>query len=231
MKKIILLLLFLSVLGLPAAIAQNFSFGLSIDGGFPQGNFKRNVERNGIGIEGIAAYSHPNSPLTLGINLGFYNYGNQSRKEIFNPNIPEVRVGVRTSNNIFTGHLFTRLEAKERTVRPYVDALVGLNYLFTESKVEDDDRIETIASTTNFDDTAFSYGLGGGLKFKIATSHDDMGNELDWFIDLRARYLFGGEAEYLREGALRNNNGTLVYDTSHSSTDLFTVGLGFVVAF
>ncbi|MDR8392927.1 outer membrane beta-barrel protein [Aliifodinibius sp. S!AR15-10] len=231
MKKMLLLLLFLTAFGLPVAIAQDFSFGLTLDGGFPQGNFKRNVESNGIGLEGMAAYSVKNSPLTVGLNLGFYNYGNQSRKEFFNPNIPEVRVGVRTTNNIFTGHFFTRLEAKERIVRPYVDALVGLNYLFTESKVEDDSDFDTIASTTNFDDTAFSYGLGGGLKFKVADSYDDLGQKLTWFIDLKARYLFGGEADYLKEGALRNNNGTLVYDTSRSSTDLFTVGLGFIVAF
>ncbi|MDX1637110.1 MAG: outer membrane beta-barrel protein [Balneolaceae bacterium] len=231
MKKTILFLLLFGGSGVPLAAGQNFDFGLSVDGGFPQGNFKRNVESNGLGLEAFAAYRIHSSPVKVGINLGFVTYGNDTRKEIFNPNIPEVRVGVRTNNNIFTGHLFTRFESAEGIVRPYFDALAGLNYLFTESRVEDDDWGETIASTTNFDDTAFSYGLGGGVKFKVAESYDQFGKPLKWFIDVRAKYLVGGEAEYLKEGALRNENGRLVYDTSRSSTDLLTVGLGFVVSF
>lgn len=229
MKKIILLILFTGVVGIGTLVGQNFDFGITLDGGFPQGSFKENVESNGLGIEGIIGYSIPYSPITVGFDLGFITYGSASRKEVFNPNIPEVRIRVRTTNNIFTGHFFTRMEAKEGIFRPYIDGLVGFHYLWTESRIEDDSDFETIASSTNFDDTAFSYGMGGGLKFKIAESKDHMDRTYRWFIDLRARYLFGGEAEYLREGALRNNNGTLEYDTSYSNTDLLTVGVGFIV--
>lgn len=229
MRKIVLVALFTGVFGLPAAVGQGFEFGVVVDGGYPQGGFKENVESNGIGIGGIIGYSVPYSPVTMGFDLGFITYGNDSRKEIFNPNIPEVRIGVRTTNNIFTGHFFTRIEPKAGAFRPYVDGLVGLHYLWTESRVEDDNTFESIASTTNFDDAALSYGFGGGLKFKVAESVSERGDLVRWFIDLKARYLFGGEAEYLREGALRNNNGTLEYDTSYSNTDLVTVGVGFII--
>lgn len=229
MRKLLLTVFLAATLGIQQAAAQGFDFGLSLDGGFPQGAFKDNVENNGFGIEGIFAYSIPYSPLSMGLDLGFFTYGNASRKEIFNPNIPEVRIGVRTTNNIFTGHFFTRLESKQGAIRPYADGLIGMHYLWTESRVEDDDNFETIASTTNFDDSALSYGFGGGLKFKVAESINDNGDLIRWFIDLRARYLFGGKADYLKEGALRNNNGVLEYDTSNSSTDLMTVGLGFIV--
>ena len=231
MGRMILIALFAGLLGIQDVSAQNFDFGLSLDGGFPQGSFKNNVESNGIGLEMIVAYSPRYSPLSAGLDLGFITYGNRTRKEIFNPNIPEVIIGVRTTNNIFTGHFFTRLEARQGTVLPYLDGLFGLNYLWTESRVEDDDSDETIASTTNFDDTALSYGFGGGLKFKVAESIAESGKPIHWFVDLRARYLFGGEAEYLTEGALRTDNGVLEYDTSRSSTDLVTAGVGFIIRF
>jgi len=231
MRNFMLITLLIVATGYSLASGQNLEFGVSLNSGFPQGTFKNNVESNGIGIDGLIAYSVPYSPVSVGLDLGFITYGSSTRKEFFNPNIPEVIIGVRTTNNIFTGHFFTRIEARQGPVRPYIDGLVGLHYLWTESKVEDDDAIETIASTTNFEDSAFSYGFGGGLKFKIAESFNENGDLVRWFIDLKGRYLFGGEADYLKEGALRNNNGTLRYDTSRSNTDIVTAGLGFIVQF
>ncbi|MDZ7692599.1 MAG: hypothetical protein U5K69_15970 [Balneolaceae bacterium] len=231
MRKLFLSLLFIFAVNLPIAIAQNYSAGLSIEGGFPQGSFKHNVESNGIGIEGIMTVNMPSSPVSAGLDIGFYTYGTDRRKEVFNPNIPEVLLGVRTNNNIFTVHFFTRLQSREGPLRPYMDALVGLNYLFTESSVTDDDEFDELASTTNFDDTALSYGLRGGVQVKVADYVDDTGPALGFYIDLKARYLVGGRAEYLKEGALQNNNGRLEYTTSRSKTDLLSVGLGVVVTF
>jgi hypothetical protein len=96
--------------------------------------------------------------------------------------------------------------------------------------VTDDNLEESIASTTNFDDTAFSYGFGGGFKVKVAESEDpESGSRLTWYIDLRARYLFGGSAEYLRKGSIERNNGSITFDTEFSRTNLLTAGLGVVV--
>lgn len=230
-KKSITLLFFLTGVFCSVTKGQGVDFGLSLNAGFPQGEFRQNVESNGFGIDGVIVWKPVYSPVSFGLDLGFYTYGNADRKEIFNPNIPEVTIRVRTTNNIFTGHLLMRLDPVEGRVEPYIDGLVGLNYLWTESKVEDEDDMDEIASSTNFEDSAFSYGLGGGIKFQVARSISEIGSVSRWYIDLRVRYLFGGEAEYLKEGALRNNNGTLSYDTNNSRTHLFTAGIGFVVGF
>ncbi|MDX1618189.1 MAG: hypothetical protein R3224_05350, partial [Balneolaceae bacterium] len=134
MRKILLLALFIFVSGIPLGVAQNFDFGLALNGGFPQGKFRSNVGSDGIGLDMVFAYGPRYSPVSVGVDLGFITYGSSTRKEFFNPSIPEVLIGVRTTNNILTGHFFTRVESKQGPVRPYFDGLIGLNYLWTESR-------------------------------------------------------------------------------------------------
>lgn len=168
MKKIILILSFLV---LPVVLlAQMSDADLTILLGSPQGDFRDNLDETAFGINGSIAYAIPQTAVQVGAELGFMIYGEDRRLENFNPNIPEVRVAVVTDYDIFTGHLFLRYEVPNGVIRPYIDGLVGFNYLFTQTRIEDRDDFDEIASDTNFDDTAFSYGVGGGLKFRVYSS-------------------------------------------------------------
>jgi hypothetical protein len=53
----------------------------------------------------------------------------------------------------------------------------------------------------------------------------------DVFVDVGARYVFGGEAEYLKEGSVRNVNGRVAYDILKSKTDLLVFQIGASVRF
>jgi len=55
---------------------------------------------------------------------------------------------------------------------------------------------------------------------------DDVGS---LYLDLKARYLFGSEAEHLKEGSVKLENGRVTYDVSKSKTDLFQIYLGIVI--
>ena len=52
-----------------------------------------------------------------------------------------------------------------------------------------------------------------------------------FFIDLKARYLLGTEAEYLKEGSVVVENGQVTYEVSKSKTDLLTVQFGVIYFF
>ena len=209
-----------------SARAQFFDADINLLVGVPQGEFRDNLDTISFGINGSAAYNVPKSPVSVGLELGVMTYGTDSRKENFNPNIPEVKVEVNTSYDIFTAHSFVRLEGRSGTVRPYIDGLFGLNYLFTETRIQDQDSYETIASNTNFDDTALSYGLGGGLKFKVGQSED-----YEYLINVKGRYLLGSEADYLQKGSLEVIDGELYFDESTSRTDLLTIHVGLSIKF
>lgn len=229
-KSILFVLLCLAFVFPVRLHAQNWEFGANFLTGFPQSDFRQNLDATGFGLDLLALYQPSQYPVGFGIDAGIMTYGSTERREPFNPNIPEVSILVQTSHNIAIGHLFSRIQPLEGRVRPYLDLLFGFNYLYTESKIQDERNFEDIAGTTNFDDFTSSVGFGAGSKFKIAETTDpDSGNLLKVYLDVRARYLLGGDAEYIRKGSIRNENGRLAYDLDQSRTDLLSLHIGFVV--
>ncbi len=204
------------------AIDVNFILGL------PQGEFGEHVDAVGFGGTIFGGIGLRDAPLMVGLELGGMIYGFDRRKERF-PNVPEVTIDVETSNNIVMGHLVFRLQPASGVVRPYVDGLVGLKYLYTETSIESERNHgdQPFASSTNFDDVAFSYGAGGGLDLRIFNG--PLGEErhpVAIAINLGVRYLFGSEAEYLKEGSIRRVGDDVAYDVERSRTDLLVPQLG-----
>ncbi|MEX2601431.1 MAG: hypothetical protein WD355_07275 [Balneolaceae bacterium] len=222
-------LLLVAAVSTPAS-AQNWEVGLDFMLGFPQGEFKQNVDAVGFGLDLTGLYLFSNAPFAAGLDLGVMTYGNTSRREPFNPNIPEVNIRVETSNNIAFGHFLFRIQPRGVPFRPYVDGLFGFNYLYTESKVQDEQTFEDIAGSNNFDDISVSGGIAAGAMIRLVDTTDpDSGNRISVFLNLRTRYLLGGDAEYLKEGSMRRENGNLVYDVERSRTDILTTQVGVVV--
>ena len=211
-----------------AAQAQVYPQGdISVIVGFPQGEFEDTVDNVGVGLNFFAGLGFGRSPIVIGLDAGFLVYGYERRREIFSPTIPDVRVGVETSNAIAMGHVVLRLQPPSGAVQPYLDGLFGMKYFFTETTVRDDDFFdEEIASTTNFDDAALSYGVGGGIDILL---HQGRGKAV--MINAGARYLFGTEAEYLQEGAIERRNGRVFFSTDRSETNLLIAQLGITLKF
>lgn len=227
-KSIIALLLFISSAGFVSVFAQSGSLNFTL--GFPMGEFKENVARTGIGISGQFMFisPRPKAPFGFGLNFGYLNYGSESRREPFSLTIPDVTVDVDRTNNIVNFHVVFQLMLPQGAIRPYIEGLFGGNYIFTETQIKSRGS-EEVASSTNFDDLAWSYGGGGGFLIRVHSGGPD-GEVGDVFVDLKARYLFGTEAEYLKEGSVKIINSKVYYDVSRSKTDLLTAHIG-VTAF
>lgn len=102
-----------------------------------------------------------------------------------------------------------------------------------------------IASTTNFDDLTLSRGVGAGFMISIVSfeKHTKVSNsfmkatggsqkaEVELLLDFKIRYLYGGEAEYLKEGSITRENGDVIYDVRRSDTDLLLFQLGVIFRF
>ncbi len=231
MRPRTLFLLFIA-LSLPAtgARAQAFQGGLDLLLGLPQAEFKKNVDKAGFGLAGNIGFAPEQTPVMIGLEFSFMNYGSAERREAFSTTIPDVFVNVSTTNNLLTGHFMIRLQPNAGSFRPYLQGMVGFHYLFTETKIENINVPgQEVASSNNISDWAFSYGGGGGIMFLVYSP--DAGGVKDIFIDIGARYMFGGEAEYLKEGSIRNVGGRVVYDVLKSKTDLLIIQLGVSVRF
>jgi hypothetical protein len=189
--------------------------GLSFTLGFPMNEFKDNMNRTGFGgsIEALLVKS---GPASFGLNFGYLNYGNESRRERFSTTIPDVMVDVERTNNLVNFHLLFQIAPPLATFTPYAEGLFGGSYLFTETRIES--RDEEVASSTNFDDFAWSYGAGAGMLFHVYSN--PTGEFADLYIDFKVRYLYGSEAEYLKPGSIVIENGQARYSVEKSKTDL-----------
>ncbi len=117
-------------------------------------------------------------------------------------------------------------------ISPYLDGPFGLHYLWTSTKIMKAEYFKEITSSKNFDDATSSYGVGGGLMFRVYETGVSSVNLIQIYVDLKVRYLYGDEAEYLREGAISiDENSRIHYDVSKSKTDLMLFQLGVVCNF
>jgi hypothetical protein len=195
LAAVLIITLFFTINILP----QSAGGGLML--GFPQGEFKDNIDRLGFGISGQVLFFNPMQglPFGFGLDIGYLNYGSETRQEPFNSNIPDVIVDVDRSNNLVNFHLLFQIAPPSGDVRPYLELLFGGAYIWTSTSVNSRGSEEEVASNTNFDDFAWNYGAGGGLLINVYTPDVQESNFEALYLDLKVRYLFGTEAEYLKE--------------------------------
>ena len=209
---------------------ERFQIGLNFSLGFPQGEFNENVDGSGLGGTAYFTYRFSKTPISIGASVGILVYGSDSREDLLESSIPEVTVDVTTRNYILNCHILLRAQPLDGKFRPYLDGLIGFNYLWTETGIYDQSGgdIDAIASSVNMSDIAFSYGVGGGFMLRLYKSEK---SAFAISVDSGIRYLKGGKAEYLKEGDILREDGTITYNVSYSNTDLVTAHIGIVFSF
>ncbi len=226
MKKTIIVLF--ALLCITKLNAQTVGGSLVL--GLPQGEFKDKINNVGYGLQLHGTLFSPStlSPFTVGLNLGYMIYGNESSTRPLSETIPDVMVNVNRTNNIANFHILFQVSPFNTRVRPYIEGLFGGAYLFTTTKVESKYSGVDVFESTNFDAFTWSYGYGGGLLIKLK---EGLGSVSELFLDLKARFIYGTEAEYLKEGSVRIVGGRAIYDVQKSKTDLITLNIGVVAYF
>jgi hypothetical protein len=212
----------------------NFTGGIHFNAGFPQKELKDHIGQNAYGLGGQIFYSPHNSPFAVGLELGWMNYGTETRSEPFSPSIPDVTVDVETSNNIAQAFFILRGMVPSGPIQLYADGLIGLNYMFTETSIRDqDETFKEVVSSTNRDDAAFSYGVGGGVMISLYNRKaGPFGKKaFQVLLDGGVRYIYGGEAEYLKKGSITRVDDQVIYDSIISKTDMVRLHAGVMFRF
>jgi opacity protein-like surface antigen len=229
--SLVLAVLITVALGSPAS-AQNWQGGLAFQLGFPTGEYQDQIDKTGVGIGGDILWSPRTAPVGIGLSIGWFQVGSETRQEPFSTTIPDVTVDVETENALAQFMLLFRLQPKTGAFRPYADALAGVNYLYTTTTIKNASNDEEVASSTNFDDNALAYGVGGGAMIRVYEGQEaGPSGPMQVFIDLGFRYMLGGEAEYLKEGSIRRESGVVAFDVTESKTDIAVVRVGVSVNF
>lgn len=208
--------------------AQQAAINLTL--AIPQGEFGEQVDNVGFGLGGefLILSPKPKSPFGFGFNIGYYIYGIERRKEPWSLTIPDVYLDVERTNNLLNFHVLFQVGVGQGRIRLYFEGLFGGEYLYTQTSVKGDYNNVEIASSTNFDDWAWSYGAGAGISILLSGDPETEPNSI--YLDLKARYLFGSEAVYLKEGSVEVSNGQVRYYPSTSKTNLLTIHAGVRIA-
>lgn len=214
-----------------AAFAQRYQGTLDFSMAYPQGDMELEIGRKPLGVGLTFGVKLGKSPLILGVDLGVLNYGRDTYDEFLYGN-PEFDFEVIHSYNIFQGLAFLRLQLANRgPLRPYLDGLVGINYFWTKTSIGDDYHDEEITIKVNYEDAAFTYGIGGGVMYRLGKQKKNPVKREEFFIDLRFRYIFGGRLEYLTKGSILVDEEQVTYLVSESRSDLYTFQIGFGMTF
>lgn len=232
-------------LALPSAVSAQHQASIGLAISVPRGAFDENTD-TGFGLGGGYMYAlDPAGVVSLGATGSFLNYGNVRRRTGLSSTIPDIRVDVETRNDIafFQGAL--QLRAPTGAVQPYLVGTGGFGVFWTTTSLEDPLTDQPIISDTNQSDATLVYGGGVGLQVKVWEGGGDDGGISAWtlagddgeptraWIDVGARYLKGGDVEYLREGTLLTDDGEIDIDQRlvRSEIELVQWQVGLTVTF
>jgi hypothetical protein len=202
---------------------RHWQGGLGLALGVPVGDFSENVDI-AAGVTGQFDYGLGGSPFSLGAEGTLLFYGSESR-HVPLVGFPDLSVRVETSNQMALLHGRLRAQRRQGRVRPYVDALVGFNYLSTTTRVDADEVCVDNGSCdddsrTDIDDLVLSAGGGAGVTFGFGAG------PYTTRLDIGVRYLYGGEAEYLTEGGILRGGDPAALEPHRSRTDMVMIYIG-----
>ncbi len=195
--------------------------GLLMSG--PLSEFGNNVDAAG-GFSGYLDVGLGDSVVSVGGEAAYLGYGHESREVPLSPVIPDlpgVVVTVNTDNEIVLVHGRVRAQPRRGRWRPYVDGLFGFTHIYTTTSIEESS--DSDVGATNLGDTVVSFGGGAGVMIAFGSPPRSAR------LDVSVRYLRGGEANYLTQGAIRREAGQAILDISRSRTDMVLVYIGVAV--
>jgi hypothetical protein len=188
--------------------------------GAPRGALGQQADVAG-GLAGhVLLAATPSRSLALRLDGSALLYGSETTR------IPLARTAGRIVREVTTDNWVAQLGLGPQITfpvggaRPYLHAFAGVAYLSTDSHLRDPSGFVS-ATSTNYDDTSFSYGGGGGVRVPFGRGGTS--------IDLGVRYARTGTVRFLAEGDL-GPDGAVVGPAPHRGrADVveFRVGLAF----
>ena len=203
-------------------LARRSAGSLSFIQSRPQGAFARSVGL-GYGVNGAYLFRLDEAGVwSLRADAGVVTYGGESRRAALSESVGDrVQVDVETSNYIVPLTIGTQLEWPSGPVRPYVNAGVGGQLLFTESRLRGTESSSAFASSTNHSAWTSAWVAGGGVAMPVYVGKTSVQ------LDLGVQYVAGGRASYLTTGSIVDLPGGAIRVTPvESVTHMVVVRLG-----
>lgn len=187
----------------------------------PKGEFATQIDTEGYGgnVGGLFRIDKEGI-FSIRADIGGMQYGSETLHAPYLPITGRVSLDVETTNSAYWGTIGPQITAPVGRFQPYLNAAVGVMGFATQTSVRGSDSDYEYASTTNQDDATSAYIFGGGVYVPL-------GSAKEWKFHAGARYFYGGQASYLKEGDIRDNaDGSITLFPRTSKTDQVTWQVG-----
>jgi hypothetical protein len=224
--KRILYYSFLSALFIiPTLTKAQPTFNLHFTTAFPVNEFSDYMNKTGFGGNAEIFFSSPTpkKPYGFGLDFSCQAFGIHFLNDEYTD---DLYMSLNRAQNFASMHLIFQVAPPAGRVKPYFEALFGGSYIFSNTEVLD---YYYHTQSLFFDDWAWSYGIGGGLKFLV--SDEPFYDRGAVYFDLKVRYMFSTPTEYVDRNSVRYANDTFYFDTIESRTDMVLLQIGFQVYF
>ena len=196
MKKSIFTFSVLILLSQFSVQSQDLTFQLNYIFGAPQGEMALNI-RQSHAISGLLLYQLPQSPLAIGLELGYAGYGSQTTNQPYQlSNGQELNAEVNVTNAITSTQLVTQVNLLPvgSKVTPYIQGKIGMSVYSTKLAIEDPRANHTTECPVPLEtdilarDIAFTGNLGLGARYNV---FDHI------YLDFNVGYTFGSNVDYM----------------------------------
>jgi hypothetical protein len=187
----------------------------------PKGQFATELNTQGFGANAAGLFRLDKDGIfSIRGDFGGMQYGSERLRVPYLPITGRVSLDVRTTNAVYWGSIGPQITAPVGRFQPYMNAAFGVMDLMTRTSVTGSDSDYEYASTTNKNDATSAWIFGGGVYVPV-------GQQNAFKIHVGARYFYGGQASYLRQGDIRDNaDGSVTLFPRTSKTDQVTWQVG-----
>lgn len=187
----------------------------------PKGEFADYVGQ-GFGFNaGGMLHLDPAGMFGVRAELGGLQYGRERLPVAFSQFSGRVTADVVTTNMIGWLGVGPQFTFPAGPVRPYANAAFAITNFRTTSALEDRQTSERFAVTENASDYSSAVVFGGGVYIPLG------GPTSTAMLTLGGKYYYGGEATYLPEGGIQDNDdGSVTLFPARSKTDFVIWQLG-----
>ena len=210
------LFLLISVQYLSAQPSVSFYFTTAI----PVNDYQQFDDELGYGgnLELFFISPSKQKPIGMGISLSYFGQGLYFYED---PCDCETYLGDNRANNFTNLHLVFQIAPTGGTVKPYLETLFGGSYVFSNSQIT---TLNYSSVNLFIDDWAWSYGVGGGLKFLL-------GGDGSAYLDLKGRYLMSSDVSLLDRNSIRYANDRFYYSVNETQLNFVAVQIGIIFYF
>lgn len=202
-----------------AAVPRFVVFG-DVVASKPKGEFADYVDQGfGFNAGGMLRLD-PAGMFAVRAELGGLQYGRERMPVAFTFS-GRVTADVVTTNMIGWLGVGPQFTFPAGPVRPYANAAFAITNFRTTSSIQDRQTSETFATTENASDFSSAVLFGGGVYIPVG------GRTSTAMLTLGGKYYYGGEATYLPEGGIQDNeDGSVTLFPARTRTDFVIWQLG-----